>query len=310
MRVSRSVRRTFALILPIALGGAEPAGPQPAAELPPLEAARRDLESAKGTRLPKQGGAALGELQLAVPSFPAPGAPAAQPSPPAPEKRALAPQPTRNWLVEAMERKGDGRRGESPRREGGPGGAFRQGSREEVSPSDERGLEERDGRREDAREEEPSSRARREEDLNPFSRYLQSWVSPQDYALLQATLASGRSAAAERSGESSRAPDAPLPQMPGAPASDGSLTSLLAATGGVPAAGSRSTKPADNPFLQFISPEPAPGRAVAPTPAPPPVSSFIPPPSTPVPAAASRGALPEFVRPTNDDKFFKQLKRF
>ena len=43
MRVSRSVRRTFALILPIALGGAEPAGPQPAAELPPLEAARRDL---------------------------------------------------------------------------------------------------------------------------------------------------------------------------------------------------------------------------------------------------------------------------
>ncbi len=310
MRVSRSVRRAFALVLPIALGGAEPAGPQPAAELPPLEAARRDLESAKGTRLPKQGGAALGELQLAVPSFPAPGAPAAQPPPPAPDKRAIAPQPARNWLVEAMERNGDGRRGESPRREGSPVGTFRQGSREEVAPSGERRLEERDGRREDAREEEPSSRARREEDLNPFSRYLQSWVSPQDYALLQATLASGRSAAAGRSGESGPVTDAALPQMPGAPKSEGSLTSFLAAAGGTPATGSRSMKPAENPFLQFLSPGSAPNRAVEPAPAPSPLSSFIPPTPSPVPAAPSRGALPEFVRPTTDDKLFKHLKRF
>jgi hypothetical protein len=220
--------------------------------------------------------------------------------------------PRKNWLVDAMERKGEGRRGDSGIT-GGPVVAV--AGRESEKDADDRTTDPasngRKDRREDPRREESRAGGRREEEVNPFSRYLQDWVSPQDFALLQSTLVAGRSAAGEKSGELSGAAAVAGIDAPSARSTDAGLAAFLGNGSSMKGGPVASAKPTDNPFLQFLSPEASPARMPAQVPAANSTPSLGTPVSAPPPGVVPpRTTVPDFVRPTNDDKLYRTLKRF
>jgi hypothetical protein len=143
--------------------------------------------------------------------------------------------------------------------------------------------------------------------INPLTRYLEDWMSPQDLALLApGALQPGKPGV-----------DTLAVPRPGA-ASTGAL--LPPGVGGEgffgarpPAGGTLDPTPRENPFLQSLAPPPpgmAPGiptsRPASPPPAlTAPATALNPPPVAPPPPRAR-----DFARPPNDEKYFKPLKRF
>ncbi|WP_146180195.1 hypothetical protein [Opitutus sp. ER46] len=137
---------------------------------------------------------------------------------------------------------------------------------------------------------------------NPFTRYLSDWMTPQDYSLLRRTLAP--------SGERGDPTNV-------APAQDASITQTLADLrasndhpGALPPSATPPRSPADNPYLtlwQESELKPAGIQTPPPVTAPPPGPRLLEPPP---PAPAPKPAVPDFVKPANDEKYFKPLKRF
>jgi hypothetical protein len=157
--------------------------------------------------------------------------------------------------------------------------------------------------------------------VNPLSPYLAEWMAPGDYAMLKSVLdASARRDAngpgifggGSGTGPGWEAPAVRAPMSPGLGIGDTRAnTALPPGVGG--AAGSPS-----NPYLEALSvprfEAPGAGGFAAPVavPAfPPPASSAASAPVAPVDALPmSKSKRPDFVRPLEDEKPFKTLKRF
>ncbi|MSU24814.1 MAG: hypothetical protein EXS32_13450 [Opitutus sp.] len=138
-------------------------------------------------------------------------------------------------------------------------------------------------------------------ELNPLARYMESWMTSQDYGLLRPALKGAVATEVATRGEPS------LPSS--APNSAGALTGELGLGFSLLSKPAASTPAAarENPFLQSFAPP-----AAAPSTFTPPTSVASPPaglaPLTgPAPAQSK---LPEIAKPSRDDKYFKQLKRF
>ena len=148
---------------------------------------------------------------------------------------------------------------------------------------------------------------------NPLTQFLGDWMTPQDFALLRPSLEKASLGGSVRSGDAGFS-------LPGATdfAVDSSLKREI--PGGFTAATSLpSREPArENPFLATLNPTAfsSPAR-VAPPPAPPSIGPFPgagtpvgPTPGSTAVTAPARPSVPEFPKPLQDEKYFKQLKRF
>lgn len=139
---------------------------------------------------------------------------------------------------------------------------------------------------------------------NPLTRFLDDWMTPQDYALLGGPRA-GNPSALLLPGGSLAAPSADATAVAPMP-----LTPRIAeALPGMPSLPARAA-PRENPFLAALN---APLPMLAPVPTPPPaiVSSLpnaVAPAVAPPPAPPQR--VPDFARPSTDEKYFKPLRRF
>lgn len=215
-----------------------------------------------------------------------------------PDDRAAAKKKSANWLVDAMkesESKGPGARS----------------TRDELMVDGLRAKEKaEDSPRQDRPK--PTERKQLETTSNPLDRYMESWMTPQDLALLKPVLRADRTDAAGADG---------LLKIP-----------TLADTGrgyfnrrdGFGSASeqlpSRAGSERENPYLAALgasSPanpagvQPAPGAQ----PPPPPTAARA---SMQSPAVPTTGELstpakattPSFVKPREDEKFNKQMKRF
>jgi hypothetical protein len=210
-----------------------------------------------------------------------------------------------NWLVEAMEKETESResRGGNSRTRSrrGPRPAGDEDS-SNTSRSQPNGGETRPERSEDERKK--NEEAASNNVVNPLTRYLGEWMTPQDYALLKPGLAeafNGRAYGANSAGMG-EGRDAFKPGV----TPDFGLGGAVAPTGNV------ATAKRENPFLEPLKRDlpvnaingtakplaHAPVTSVSPTIAPPPARTLPP------------TKIPEFAKPPADDKYFKPLKRF
>ena len=138
--------------------------------------------------------------------------------------------------------------------------------------------------------------------LNPLAPFMAQWMSPKDYALLKPgmtdSLTSSTTAWAEVT-------------LPGA---------LTAATMDINRKGNalttlpgRNLSPvgvfspaADNPFIQFVVSPALPAKVTAPAPPVVPASAA----TAPVEPPPEKPKAPAIAKPSDDAKYFKQLKRF
>lgn len=139
---------------------------------------------------------------------------------------------------------------------------------------------------------------------NPLETFLGDWMTPQDYALLKP----GLSKSFDREG--SRAHQTLGPAGTSAP---NGLTAFFPRSDSVNTG--LSSAPRENPYLEAMRSEllVGPGSVnvnpvVAPPIARPPSASSIT--SAPPPPLSPAPRIPEFVKPSTDDKYFKPLKRF
>ncbi len=132
---------------------------------------------------------------------------------------------------------------------------------------------------------------------NPLADFLSDWLSPGDHDLLRSTLEpSAVSGGTDRPG----------------PVTIESANPVIAAFGarGRMETGNRDARPADNPFLAFLQPAETDGpAAAAAAPLPAPAPEPLPPPAQLEPPR-TRSRTPDFVRPLQDEKYYKPLKRF
>lgn len=265
--------------------------------------AQRELALIKAARDGVTAPSKSGAPQLQVPDFSPPASVSAgvRPRPPATESKSS------NWLVDAMKKEPvvrESRRGGSEEREKewGDAAPLREREKEAASSS-------RSGRDLVDAKERTTTAARA---TNPLDRYLGNWMSPQDYALLKpvATESTGQFGDWKRDGGLD-VPSGISGTAPGdAPALNGLLPADRPDVAGVNAASRK-----ENPFLQALNAPPVPATL------PPPVAKAAPASGAPVPApflapvstapvAAEAGAIPAFARPSESDKYFKQLRRF
>lgn len=136
--------------------------------------------------------------------------------------------------------------------------------------------------------------------FDPMRSYLASWMTPQDYTLLMAQAPSSLMA---RTTDSDPLAAVALVAGP-LPKTDRALPG-----GGVsaPTTVAAVRAPQVNPYLQAMTPLPAPKVAPLPVPPVPPTLSVVNPATAPVPARTPAPAPPSR---TDDQKYFPQLKRF
>lgn len=272
--------------------------------------ARKDFESVKAARDP-----AL-QSKPDAPRISTPewhGLPSPSVSGPAStKKKPAAETKSKNWLVDAMQKPAttssrDDRPGSDRERD-----ASRERAREgpwrlrEPDVADANASSRPDAASTAAPQRDERNRKAVGIDANPLTRFLGDWMTPQDYALLKPGL--------EATGM--------IPSTLNGGVGWGS-GAVGAATGGIApndtlfglgeTAAPRSTVAAparENPFLQSLTP-PAPPPVAAPSrplSAPPvPAIQSAPPPLSP---PAGPAQIPEFAKPSDDAKYFKQLKRF
>lgn len=278
--------------------GAEdsPAGSNAPAGESSIANAKRDFESIKAAREP---------MLQPKPDFPRMGMPEMRAGPPEPrwtQPRAVGPeQKESNWLVEAMEKKNESRNERerpTPERDRTERGIE---SREKSTADrlDERG--DRDAN--DKKGEKPATVA-----VNPFSKFLSSWMTPQDLALLQPSLTQTASSQIDTRLNS---PTGSTSSAMGSSLAANAVFGLVSNTQPV----QPPSVPRENPYLSGFN-----ATAVGAGSSPPiqPAASAqsltpatnIPLSAAPPPTSPTRSVVPDFVRPTSDEKYFKQLKRF
>jgi hypothetical protein len=298
------MRRSWGVFLLLcaasAAGAADPAEPADS-----ITAAKKDLAAIKALGSPSDAGATLPSLDLKTISpgpdcghaeaLPAARTPEVDPSDPSAKKEKGA---TGNWLVDAMDKKAD--------RKASPGDRESL-ARDELDPvrESERSSDRADGTRDNAERAvsgEASAHA-----YNPLDAYMSGWVSARDHDLLVPVSHAGVSELAE--GSKPKA-DGALPLALGE--SDFSAEALL--SGPEPARWSAPLEES-NPYLAALNQEPAVT-----------VKAFVSPeipdlglglrPATPSQASdagsieAPKSLIPDFAQPADDDKYFKQMKRF
>lgn len=258
-----------------------------AAEAPPedsVAAAKRDLEAIKAGRVtPEAPRAAL--PSVATPDFSV-GTPAL-PHVPAPKTpgNAAARKKSENWLVEAMQ----------PRN-----GSAAADSEDRSASTEGNSAETATGAARDKFEQRLAPRERVEPIVNPLTHYMAGWMTPQDFKLLQPTLTAERDA--PRSGREEFAAILPLA---------GAASTADRLPLGKTTTDASSRLPRENPFLAALGPtNPVVAAGITNPPAAqrPPVIVASPAPS-PMPGPNSQN-VPAFVKPLDDAKYFKPLKKF
>lgn len=281
--------------------GEKPAAPTTPTE-DPITAAKRDFDAVKAERdtagMSKSDAPAIGlpTLQLTP----------TEPRLPTTSKSLGLEKKSANWLVDAMQKRSDGRREQSGRRDADRDAAPGIEADEEMNSS-KLTAESKTGRlRGDG--DSTLDRERKELDptLNPLTKYLAGWMTPQDYALLKPGLQG------VRSGDS--APGTGTSVSPFA----GELSGIVAPEVAIGLAGTNKpafvpATPHENPYLQaFNGPTSMPSPPAAPVAPPTSIRSQVPAISTPsgLPAPPVQAKIPDFVKPSTDEKYFKPLKRF
>ncbi len=146
--------------------------------------------------------------------------------------------------------------------------------------------------------------------VNPLARYMSGWLTPQDFAMLQAS-----GSLALKDGGAANSGSTASVNLPGAATpSGGNFDASLAGIGlGNPANQPNLSAPQENPFLaSLVSGGSTPAftpPATMPPPAPPASTSAIFQAPAPEPASA-RSNIPDFAKPSEDAKAFKPMKRF
>ncbi len=268
--------------------------------------AKKDLSSIRGPQSPSDPASSLPSLQFKD-LGPLPGAPTISLPKLSDQEKADALDPTKrkqgtgNWLVDAMEKKSDSRRDT-----GGRG-------RDDLLKADADILKEgeRDGQLGASREKADPKEAAVSV-YNPLDSFMGGWISAKDHDLLL-----GSTKVEPLPGvESGRGRNDLLPGLDlGASAS--AVESLInpAEVSGL----SESAKPGPNPYVALFELSAAPQ-----------LKGFAAPeglgPQSPGPADFSRGisspgssareaeggrsVIPDFAQPSDDDKYFKQMKKF
>lgn len=230
------------------------------------------------------------------------GLPATKPTDPKEKKPA-------NWLIDAMEKSASADRNKRSSRGLADGERERDSSDNPLTRS--AGDAAKDGS--NSARDSDSGNAKEDNDrktttvVNPLDRYLAGWMSPQDYALLKP----GLTEAANGGRAGGKDALSSLPQAPGTMGLPGANT-ISALVPGAPAPLIAPPPPKANPYLEALNaPAPIPAVTYVPpavvTPAPK-VPVFAAPPPAPIDPAKSK--LPDFVKPAQDEKYYKQLKRF
>jgi hypothetical protein len=303
------MRFRCALLLLLAVAAAK-GGDAPAPPADSISATKKDLAAVKALGSPAEAsGSSLPTVDLKAVS-PGPGgerieAPALTP---AADEASLDPSRKRdkgatgNWLVDAMERKpekaraGTGRDGLSR----ADGDLLREGDRAALrEDQDARGSQE------------PGERAgpkdRSAGAYNPLDAFMAGWISARDRDLLlpaKGYAAGGGEPARPRQGGF---------QDVGAASAEFTIEGLLSpADFGEP--GGQAAQP--NPYLASPDLSPAPGPRAFSSPQPPATTApgdraapfFFG--AQPDAIDAPRSFIPDFARPSEDDKYFKQMKRF
>jgi hypothetical protein len=305
-----------------------PAGP--AGEKPAIDAAKQDFDRLKAVR------DASGAERRALPRLAVPELHSGHPQDrPRASSKPLSQDERRgagtNWLVDAMaeDRRVRGSSGTGERLRNTKQDRLRESQLEGLEPSEETGLASELSARSGEAERRPNASTTDRERLsapNPLTGFLDEWLTARDYAVLKPALQSGadRDAAAS----SSIALDPKLFSLPQTQLSTGAnplleldLRNPTRAANAAKLEGHRGQSAESNPYLDGLWAQSGPDNASSRSSTlagSTPVGTLTP--SAPVPAQASPqtpvqidrpGArIPEFARPLEDEKYFKQLKRF
>jgi hypothetical protein len=297
--------------------GPAPAAAESRAREDGIDAAKREFELMKASRDPaqQQKGAlpkmTLPELQRST-DEPRPWL-----APKSKQSQDAAAKKSKNWLVEAMAHDSrreqerldprasrESRRGRGGRADEGPGNEEGAAFDPEKTPGE---LEpETPDELERSKEREVAEARREREAVNPLTSFLGDWMTARDYAILKPALDDGAKSGADGFGTPPSISTGGVGQ---------STSSLSATLGLLERPTVVSAPPRDNPYLQSMQ-SVAPEVTQAPVFVPPPVASIVPAPGpgiaapTPAPVMAPRPQIPDFAKPAQDEKYFKQLKRF
>jgi hypothetical protein len=287
----------------VARAGDSPTPPQDSPPPDSIATAKKELAAIKALSAPTDSASALPTVDMKD-IGPAPGAEAreAPATTPAETEASLDPskkkEGTGNWLVDAMDKKSD--RTKSP------------SGRDDISKGDAELLRDgdRDGSQGDRDAEAAQDARERAADKaaaqNPLDSFMGGWISARDHDLL-VPIAKGDGAA----GDAARASgDEPSQLDLG---QHGLAEDILPA----PDPGSwGDSKAPSNPFIALMDLDPAvslkpfaaPDSGGLEAPAFPsgPVSSGV----NPGPMDGARDIIPGFAQPSDDDKYFKQMKKF
>jgi len=280
------------ILLPVLAGAQEPSG---------LEKAKQDLKTLPSIRK-ESDRPALNLPNIAAPS---PAADLSAPMPSPSRSRANADEAksgkgTDNWLVDAMMKEdsrqaGTGRKGAKMRDEAHPLDA----------DSETDGTDRNSGREPTAAKNAELDERARASDLefakveSPLTPFMADWISKRDHALL---LPKGTS-------EVGFVPE--TPGLVGGP--DRAVAITFRGIDGRldPVAAPEVRQPGENPFLQALQAPPVTPPPAAPAPTLPGVGDLAPALMPPEPARDPRSPPPiDFSKPSQDNKYFPQLKRF
>ncbi len=283
------IRPHFLLILlPVLAGAQEPSG---------LEKAKQDLKTLPSVRQESE------RANLRLPTIAAPSTSADAPAPRSPALRSGAKSEetqkdkgTGNWLVDAM-MKGESRSTTNRGRKA-------MNERDDANPLDSETADpDRDPDRDQNAEREPLLESRARESAlaaeNPLAPFMADWISQRDHALLLPKNSPDLGLGAE------------TPTLPGGPNQP-----VMIDFGGLggrsdPRVGPSPMQPAENPFLQALQSPAIPPPVVTTNPTVPGVGDRSPALAPPAPARDARPPPPiDLSKPSQDTKYFPQLKRF
>jgi hypothetical protein len=268
-------------------GDAQPSPPPSKTEEDPVVAAKRELDALKAAR---NAGASAQEgniSNLGVPDIHAPESMAPRAKPEA----ELLQKKTDNWLVDAMKQTDRAAKNRDRRERTGDGKDDEKRSHTDAARGQSAPAEQSPGTRTAIAV------------VNPFARYLADWMTPQDYAVLRSAV--DRNDPSRGSVQSDPSQSGALPTEM-TPLFGGDLASF--------GASSENRQPAtstENPYLSALTMPAVPQTFVPPVPAPasPSTGPVLLAPVAPA-EPPSKSTIPDFAKPSGDEKYFKQLKRF
>lgn len=286
----RGVFSTWCALCGAAVFAAEPASPsqsQPDAEAS-LAGVKRDFAAIKAAR-EAAGNSTLDLPRLTAPELQAEARRPAVLKTPAPEKKST------NWLVDAIESKSgaNGVPGQNERDE-------RSGFAREPRAEDEVGTLRKKAPTVDRK---TGRTAETAVVVNPLTSFMAGWMTPQDLALLRPSM--GGPTAAESIARGERPREFLEQSVSGI--QQGKGADIFAGRERAPLS---AMAPRTNPFLESIGlPAVAPAVRIGPPPAiaASTTNALAPP---PVESVSAKSKIPEFAKPPEDEKYFRQLKRF